>query len=547
MSPNRKYVLNSLVSYLKQNKLLPALCFIFSRKQVEVAARDITISLHDDNGLMASTVEQECRNILMSKLPNYKEYIELPEYKNMISLLQKGVAIHHAGIITVLREMIEILFDKGYIKLLFATETFAVGINMPTKTVIFTSLEKYDGSRMRYLLPHEYSQMAGRAGRRGIDTRGTVIHCNALFDMPTITDYRHILTGPSQTITSSFRVSYNFVLNVLLPEKITNDRVTAFISNSLLSSDIEKEVVSLDIKSRDLQKTLENYEETLISLRTPNDISIKYIELTNQIKTAVNKTKKRLAKEIYSIEQEYPTIETDSQQVVYIQNLSREIDNINSYKLSTSKYISQCVNNITSLLSKTGFVNIDDDNVITVTATGAVASQIQEVNALALSMVMTTTECFSNLSSIEIAGLLASLVFVNVVEDKKILKPSTLSDNLNCTTIELENTLNKLESIEMELQIDSGENYIIQFDLQQTIMDWYDSSNESECRNILTKINSRGISTGDFVKAALKITNAVREIKDASDMLNYHDLSEKLAAIPENILKYVVTNQSLYL
>ena len=77
----------------------------------------------------------------MDKLPNYREYLDLQEYRDMIALLQKGVAIHHAGIMPVLREMIELLFDRGFIKLLFATETFAVGINMPTKTVIFSSVE----------------------------------------------------------------------------------------------------------------------------------------------------------------------------------------------------------------------------------------------------------------------------------------------------------------------------------------------------------------------------------------------------------------------
>ena len=222
---------------------------------------------------MANTVEQEMPKILMAKLPNYKEYLDLPEYQNMISLLQKGVAIHHAGVLTVLKEMVEILFDKGYIKLLFATETFAVGINMPTKTVIFTSLEKFDGMGLRRLLPHEYSQMAGRAGRRGIDVRGTLLHCNTLFDPPPVSDYRHILTGPSQTITSSFRVSYHFVLNILLPAQLTKKDVVAFVANSLLNSDIEKEIAEIDSKGDQLRTTLETRVSILDALRTPAEVA----------------------------------------------------------------------------------------------------------------------------------------------------------------------------------------------------------------------------------------------------------------------------------
>ena len=78
------------------------------------------------------------------------------------------------------------MFEKGYVKLLFATETFAVGVNMPTKTVIFSGLKKFDGQHFRFLLPHEYTQMAGRAGRRGIDKKGVVIHLNNMFDLPPI-------------------------------------------------------------------------------------------------------------------------------------------------------------------------------------------------------------------------------------------------------------------------------------------------------------------------------------------------------------------------
>ena len=97
----------------------------------------------------------------MSKLPNYREYLQLPEYTNLLKLLQKGIGYHHAGILAVFREMIEILFDRKLIKLLFATETLAVGVNFSTTSVIFTGITKYDGN-MRLLAPHEYTQIAGR-------------------------------------------------------------------------------------------------------------------------------------------------------------------------------------------------------------------------------------------------------------------------------------------------------------------------------------------------------------------------------------------------
>ena len=547
MSPKRKQVLNSLVSHLKDKGLLPALCFIFSRKQVEIAARDITISLHDDNGEMANTVEQECRKILMAKLPNYKEYLELPEYQNMVTLLQKGVAIHHAGVLTVLREMVEILFDKGYIKLLFATETFAVGINMPTKTVIFTSLEKFDGMGLRHLLPHEYSQMAGRAGRRGIDTRGTVIHCNTLFEPPPISDYRHILTGPSQMITSSFRVSYHFVLNILLPTQLSKTDVVAFVANSLLNADIEKEIAEIDSKGDKLRTTLETRECILDALKTPTEITSKYIDLGEQLANAVNKAKKRITRERDSIESQYPSVQKDAQTLAKVQELRRELECTNSERTAALKYVARRVDDITEFLVTGGFAHISSNGTVNVMVPGIIASQIQEVNSLATSLVLSSTEAFRQLSPCDIAGLLACLVPLNLPEDRRTLQPNTTSNTLNSTTRELQITLDKLQSIEARLEIDSGEDYTMQLDIQQYVMDWYNASNEKDCRVVLDAVCTRGISTGDFVKAVLKICNAVRELADASEMLGYQLLSEKLSEIPGNLLKYVVTNQSLYL
>ena len=151
------FVLNEIAKYLNQNDMLPAICFVFSRKLVERYAQMINVSLFEENSTIPSTIKQECEQILR-KLPNFKEYLNLPEFDMITRLLEKGVAIHHSGIMPIFREMIELLFSKGYIKLLFATETFAVGINMPTKTVLFTGFDKFNGTSMRMLYPHEYTQ-----------------------------------------------------------------------------------------------------------------------------------------------------------------------------------------------------------------------------------------------------------------------------------------------------------------------------------------------------------------------------------------------------
>ena len=118
--------------------------------------------------------------------------MRLPEYDSLVGLLEKGIGIHHAGMLPILREIVELFISKKYIKLLFCTETFAIGLDCPIKTAIFTGISKFDGNQSRLLYPHEYTQAAGRSGRRGQDTIGYVVHCNNLFQLPSLIEYKII-------------------------------------------------------------------------------------------------------------------------------------------------------------------------------------------------------------------------------------------------------------------------------------------------------------------------------------------------------------------
>ena len=105
----------------------------------------------------------------------YPPHRRLPQLVNMLSSLQRGIGVHHSGLLPILKELIELLFGEGLLKVLFATETFSTGLNMPAKTVVFTSPRKFDGGQFRWLSSGEYIQMSGRAGRRGLDDRGVLL------------------------------------------------------------------------------------------------------------------------------------------------------------------------------------------------------------------------------------------------------------------------------------------------------------------------------------------------------------------------------------
>ena len=181
------------------------------------------------------TVDRECEQIIR-KLSNYEEYLHLPEYVNLIALLEKGIGIHHAGMMSILREIVEILFARGMIKMLFCTTSVAIGLNLPVKTAIFTDVNKHDGDHITILQGHEYTQAAGRAGRLGLDTVGHVIHLNNLFRNVELSSYKTMLKGKPQTLTSKFKISFNLLLNLI---DIGDNNFIQFARRSMVTTDID--------------------------------------------------------------------------------------------------------------------------------------------------------------------------------------------------------------------------------------------------------------------------------------------------------------------
>lgn len=197
------------LDWLRDQQKLPALCFSFSRKGCESLAAKTTQTFLDTSDQAAAS------NIFHFHLRHRKAELEtIPQYHTLHELIRRGIAFHHSGLLPLLKEVIELLFSKGYIKLLYCTETFAVGINMPTKTVIFTGLEKRDDTGFRTLRTDEYIQMAGRAGRRGKDTEGLVIYLPEREPLP-LYDMISVLKGGRPSFESRMTFHYDFVLKTL--------------------------------------------------------------------------------------------------------------------------------------------------------------------------------------------------------------------------------------------------------------------------------------------------------------------------------------------
>jgi antiviral helicase SKI2 len=204
-----------LVQDLRQMNLLPCVIFAFSKVKADSRAKKLTKC-----NLLDGDTRTSVRSFIDKALTRLKRKDrDLPQVQMVTSLLLEGIGVHHSGILPLLREMVEILFSRGVIKVLVATETFSLGLNMPTKTVIFSDIRKFDGSHTRYLQPGEYTQMAGRAGRRGIDEVGHVILLikdNTHPPPPRVV--AEMMQAQPLSLTSKFRLRYNMVTSLLMNE-----------------------------------------------------------------------------------------------------------------------------------------------------------------------------------------------------------------------------------------------------------------------------------------------------------------------------------------
>ncbi|CAI5464142.1 unnamed protein product [Closterium sp. Yama58-4] len=182
-----------------------------SKMVKECEAYAMQLSKLDFNSEEESKMVKEVFNNAISVLPTEDQ--DLPAVRQMLPLLQRGVGVHHSGLLPILKELIEILFQEGLLKVLFATETFAMGLNMPARTVVFTATHKWDGEANRAMHSGEYIQMSGRAGRRGKDSKGIVIVM--VNEEMTMEACKEMMLGKPAPLESSFRLTYYALLNLM--------------------------------------------------------------------------------------------------------------------------------------------------------------------------------------------------------------------------------------------------------------------------------------------------------------------------------------------
>lgn len=534
-----KFTLNmffSCIKYLYDNNMTPANIFLLNRILIEKYAKKIPY--YFVNSEEAANIS----NIWNFKLRNYKNiYDKTTEWNELYSLVIKGIGIHHSGMIPILKEIVEILYEKGLIKILLATETFAMGVNMPTKTVVFTQLTKYDGNESKRLLKsEEYGQMAGRAGRRGKDPIGHVLIL-PFNDFITEYEAKIIILSSPQNIRSKLNINPIFVLKHL--SIITDNDIKQLYTNSLFNYQSIKDNDNLKYKYELISNKIEKYEkEHNIDSNLLNEY-YKIIELNEKLKPngfikLAHNIEKKIKNEIKNLLDLYSNNNINFLKIIDTYILIHK--DFNNIKIKIDEYESKMNNQIQYILDflkNNNYITIIDSK-YQLTKIGKIISDINECNPFIINYII-SNNLFDNIEFNEIVAICS--IFIN---ENKSNEEIYISD-LNCS--------DKCRDILYNIEKKIGEFYKLEDNLNKILpypcyLDW--SINYTMFNTVIEWADNNNIDTsfyGNFIKTILRITQLIRNIESIAISINNIDLINKLNGYLEKLIRDIVTTDSLYL
>ena len=523
--------MNETIEKLEREKLLPALSFVFSRAGCERYADKVQATLVD------SSEAAKINHIWDFHLHAYKDSLEtLPQAHKLKALALRGIAYHHSGLLPVLKEIIEILFTRGFIKMLFATETFAVGLNMPTKTVLFFGLEKYSDESMglRPLRTDEYIQMAGRAGRRGLDPVGTVIYLPER-DPVSAATMRSILTGGQAQISSKMQFHYEFLLKSLQSNATT---WLALMEKSYWFMQRQEELV---VAKREVAALEETLSKTLL---TPDDIhAFGEREAIEQVLAHAQNAKKKAAQRaLEAWKQEHSGARWDVLAKAY-PVYRRTIADIQSQKeyIQSLEAHKESVEPIIAFLTSRGFLTEGPLTKDSLTERGILATEINEGHPILMTELYLSGHC-ADLEPEEIIAALACFMG----EDKKDTQPalSTLSIPKKVKEIlyGLGTTAQDFMEAERPFQIQSPDSY---WNLSTTwIEPMYRWSLGEEASVLCAEYD---LFEGNLLRSINKCVSLVEEWTALATFKKDVPMLDKLHGIEQSLKRTIATSDSLYL
>ena len=514
-----------VIEKLDREGLLPAITFIFSRAQCDAAVRQCLAA-----GLRLTNADErsEIRQVINEKTKTLPEddLVVLGFYE-WVDSLERGIASHHAGLLPAFKECVEELFQRGLIKAVFATETLALGINMPARTVVLEKLTKWNGESHVSVTPGEYTQLTGRAGRRGIDVEGNaVILWNKDIDSASAAGLASTRTYP---LKSSFKPTYNMTINLI--SQFGADRARTSLESSFAQFQADKAVVGL---ARQIKRNNDAILELENEINCHLGDFVEYAQIRFEIKELEKglSTKRRKAREFEEekISQARKSLrnhpchgcsdrETHARIAERADRLRRENSGLSTRVANRTHVIARRFDLIKIMLEKFGYLTND-----AITPNGRLLSKIYgETDLLIAEMIRSAA--FDQLTAPELVSVVSVFVHESRKESPPKLPRGSVEDVLG-TLIKTWITINDLETelgLEPIREPDAG-------------FCWA-SFRWASGHSLTSILRGTELTVGDFVRSMKQIIDLLRQISIASPHLAPL-VSDALNRIDRGVIAY---------
>lgn len=514
--------LNDYLSHIK----LPALFFCFNRNACERYASAITRSLVD--GKQSTMIDHEFESLLRNFDNDVSGALQTHRVR---ALAIKGVCFHHAGLLPQLKEIVQELFARGHIQVLFVTETFAAGVNLPAKSVVFTGFTKYDDDSrargsFRVLYTEEYIQMAGRAGRRGLDDIGDVIHLPFnTHDTLSLLEVRNMMSGSLRPIVSNYVPDYGFLLRSILYGR----DVAETLNNSLHAS-------QLYLYRKGISDELDALTMTMAKTSRPSDEVLRhysYKQRNNKLGKAELKKHKAYLEGLSKTE----TCDLEAAIKRYEDELAlkRRTQELLSQLSAIDSETEEALKSIGKTLVHYGYLagperTVSEYTPADLTMKGLIAVDIHECNSMLLTELILNGGDILTGDPIDVIPVLGLFLEAKDTDRTKVYSPTVKSK------VKQVSLLAEKVSAQFNVPIDLSD------ETCDVVQLWIKTGN----------INTTVIDTetelleGEIVRLLLKLNNICREIQAAATLAQLPDVAKAVEGYSQLIVRGVVIPDSIY-
>ena len=515
---------SEIVEKLDREGLLPAITFIFSRNNCDAAVRQC---LAAGIRLTNSEERREIRSAITRNMKNLAEDdLVVLGYYEWADALERGIAAHHAGLLPAFKVTVEELFQKGFVKAVFATETLALGINMPARTVVLEKLSKWNGEGHVAISPGEYTQLTGRAGRRGIDIEGNaVILWNNDLDSTSVGGLASTRTYP---LKSSFKPTYNMSINLI--SQFGSNRARTSLESSLAQFQADKAVVGLAKQIRknelvrdDLYRQVECHAGNFMEYAAMRG-EIKKLETDgrrskhkrHEIEEEIGNIRKRLKQHP---SHNCPDRENHSRLTERAQRLQREIDGLTERINSRTNVIAKRFDRIKVILDKFGYIDND-----VITKSGKLLAKIYGETDLLISESI-QAGVFNTLAPADLVSVISACIY----ESRNDEAAKVPRGDVQVALAIVSKIYAKIHDAESDMNLEP---------MRAPDLGFCWASHKWASGHSLTSIlKGSELTVGDFVRAMKQIIDLLRQLRAAAPELQ-PIIDQSLKQIDRGVIAY---------